>query len=210
MKRCVIVGGAGINNYGFIKSFLSDGDFFIYCDSGLRHMRELPPPDLVVGDFDSFNNPHLPVETIVLPTVKDDTDTVYAVSEALRRGFDDFLLVGVIGGRLDHTLGNVYILPMLFEKGIHAQIVDDFSQMEMVGSSPAYVDGCRFFSLLNITGRAEKINIKNAKYELTDAVIPNSYQYGVSNEVLPGKTAEITVGEGCLLLVRVYKEQGEI
>lgn len=39
-----------------------------------------------MGDFDSHNNPNLDVETIVLPCEKDDTDTVFAVKEALKRG----------------------------------------------------------------------------------------------------------------------------
>ena len=38
-------------------------------------------PSLIVGDFDSHENPHLAVETIVLPCEKDDTDTVFAVKE---------------------------------------------------------------------------------------------------------------------------------
>ena len=98
MKRCVIVGGADINNYEYIKSCLRNGDFIVFCDSGLKHLESLQVnPGLIVGDFDSHDNPHLGVETIVLPCEKDDTDTVFAVKEAIKRGFDDFLLIGVVG-----------------------------------------------------------------------------------------------------------------
>ena len=98
MKRCVIVGGADINNYEYIKSCLRNDDFIVFCDSGLKHLESLQVnPGLIVGDFDSHNNPHLGVETIVLPCEKDDTDTVFAVKEAIKRGFDDFLLIGVVG-----------------------------------------------------------------------------------------------------------------
>ena len=77
MKRCVIAGGAGIKNYNKIKTVLREDDFFILCDSGLKHMEPLGiKPGLIIGDFDSHENPHLPVETIVLPCEKDDTDTV--------------------------------------------------------------------------------------------------------------------------------------
>lgn len=55
-------------------------------------------PGLVVDDFDSHPDPHLPVETITLPCEKDDTDTVYAVKESLRRGYREFLLLGAAGG----------------------------------------------------------------------------------------------------------------
>ena len=230
-KRCVIVGGADINNYEYIKSELNDDDFLIFCDCGLRHMTPLEVrPSLIVGDFDSHENPHLDVETIVLPCEKDDTDTVFAVKEALKRGFDNFLLIGVIGARLDHTLGNVSILLYLDSLGKRARIIDDYSEMEIVSGAPAGTPNCdtqnacsknsrkqnnimsgapayisdkfSFFSLLNISGCAKGITIKNAKYTLNDGEITCEYQYGVSNEVLPGETAEVTVKEGRLLLIK--------
>ena len=87
MGRCVIVGGANINNYDFLREKLSADDDIIFCDSGLKHMENLRvQPSLIVGDFDSHDNPHLDVGTIVLPCEKDDTDTVYAVKEAIKRG----------------------------------------------------------------------------------------------------------------------------
>ena len=63
-------------------------------------------------------------------------------------------------------------------------------------------DSFRFFSLLNITGIAKGITVKNAKYPLKDAEITCVYQYGVSNEVLPGMRAEVTVKGGKLLLIK--------
>lgn len=204
MKRCVIVGGADIGNYAYIREALTADDYVVFCDSGLRHMEQLRArPSLIVGDFDSHENPHLDAETIVLPCEKDDTDTVYAVKEAVRRGFDTFLLVGVVGGRLDHTLGNVSILLYLDAIGKKGVIIDDYSEMEIVSSAPAHIsDAYAFFSLLNITGCARGISIQNAKYPLEDGEITCKYQYGVSNEVLPGKTAIVSLREGKLLLIK--------
>lgn len=207
-KRCVIIGGAAIEDYKAIRRSLTPDDYNIFCDSGLRHMDALGiKPDLIIGDFDSHPRPMTNAETIVLPCVKDDTDTVFAAKEALRRGFDDFLLTGVIGGRLDHTLGNVSILLWLHSQGKTAKIVDDRSEMEIVSSETAYIGGeFKFFSLLNISGTARGITVRNAKYPLEDAEITCEYQYGVSNEVLPGKRAEASVREGKLLLVKVYHD----
>ena len=204
-RRCVIVGGAGIRNYQTIWEYQNPDDFNIFCDSGLRHQEWLGvKPHLIVGDFDSHENPHLDVETIVLPREKDDTDTVFAVKEAVKRGFDDFLLLGVVGGRLDHTLGNVSILLMLHSLGKRALLVDDYSEMEIVSGEPAFVDDSfSFFSLLNISGTAEGITVEGAKYPLRDAEIPCTWQYGISNEVLPGQQARVSVEKGELLLLRV-------
>ena len=205
MRRCVIIGGADIGRYDRIRGYFREGDFYICCDSGLRHREGLGiVPDLVVGDFDSHENPHMDVETIVLPCEKDDTDTAFAVKEALSRGFQDFLLVGVAGGRLDHTLGNVSLLLMLDAQGKTAMALDDFSELEIISGSPARInDQYAYFSLLNISGTARGITIKNAKYPLNGAEITCESQYGVSNEVLPGKTAEVTVEQGRLLLIKV-------
>lgn len=205
MRRCVVIGGADITRYDRIRPYLREDDFYICCDSGLKHREGLGiVPDLIVGDFDSHADPHLAVETITLPCEKDDTDTVFAVKEALGRGFEEFLLVGVIGGRLDHTLGNVSLLLMLSAQGKTAVAVDDFSEMEMVDRRPAQIsDAYAFFSLLNISGTARGITIQNAKYPLDGAEITCEYQYGISNEVLPGKTAQVWVREGRLLLVKV-------
>ena len=205
MKRCVIVGGADINNYEYIRSCLQEDNFIVFCDSGLKHLQKLQlKPSLIVGDFDSHDNPHLDVETIVLPCEKDDTDTVFAVKEALKRGFGEFLLIGVVGARLDHTLGNVSILLYLGSLGKKGTIIDDYSELEIISSEPAYVDeSFAYFSLLNITGIAKGVTLENAKYPLNNAEITSAYQYGISNEVLPGRTTRIFVSDGNLLLIKV-------
>ena len=207
MRRCVIVGGADIRAYDFVRSYLRADDFVIYCDSGLKHREGLgAAPDLIVGDFDSHENPHLPVETIVLPRAKDDTDSVFAVKEALRRGFEEFQLLGAMGARLDHTLANVGILLMLDAANKRAMAVDDYSEMRIVSREPAHVrDDCPYFSLLNVSGLARGVTIRGAKFPLEDGEITCEYQYATSNEVLPGQTAEITVKEGRLLLIEVRR-----
>lgn len=205
MKRCVIVGGADIGNYERIGKELRADDYLIYCDSGLSHLHKLKKdPDLIVGDFDSHINPNLEVETIVLPCEKDDTDTVFAVKEGLRRGFGDFLLIGVAGKRLDHTLANISILLYLDSLGKKGVALDDYGELQIVSQNAEYVSDCyAYFSLLNISGIARGVTIENAKYPLDNAEITCEYQYGVSNEVLPGKTAKITVAEGKLLLIKI-------
>lgn len=208
MRRCVIIGGASIGDYGTVSAKLRQDDYMIYCDCGLRHMDGLgAEPDLIVGDFDSYSNPEFDTETIVLPCEKDDTDTVFAVKEALRRGFEDFLLIGVVGERLDHTLGNVSILLMLDSEGKVGTIIDNYSEMEIVSDRcemPCIIDDSYvYFSLINISGTARGVTIRGAKYPLENAEITCEYQYGVSNEVIPGCTAEVSVGEGRLLLVKV-------
>lgn len=214
-RRCVIVGGADIGDYGRIRAYLNDSDYIIYCDSGLRHMDGLGIfPSLIIGDWDSYDDPHIDVETITLPVAKDDTDTVYAMREGIKRGFRDFLLVGGVGARLDHTLVNVYILTALENSGCHGMIADDYSEIELISSrtdkegerhpGKALVeDRYPFFSLVAIEGEAHGVTIINAKFGLDGATIGPGYQYATSNEVMPGRTAEISVEDGRLLLIKI-------
>lgn len=209
MGRCVIVGGAEIKTYERVRTYFRPDDFFIFCDCGLRHEAALGvTPDLIVGDFDSHARPETDTETIVLPVRKDDTDTVFAVKEALRRGFAEFLLVGVSGGRMDHTLVNVYLLVMLREAGKQAVLLDDYSEMRMVGAEPVEIpDRFPYYSLVNITGIARGITETGCKFPLRDGEITCGYQYGTSNEVLPGETAVVSVREGQLLLIQDFPEE---
>lgn len=206
MQRCVIIGNADIKEYDRIKKILTGDDFFVFCDGGLKYMDILGvKPDLIVGDFDSGKDPHMDVETITLPCEKDDTDTFYAVKEAIKRGFEEYLLIGVVGNRFDHTMGNISILLYLDSKGKKGSIIDDYSEMEIVSDKPVYVEeGYSYFSLLNMTGCARGIKIEGAKYPLDDGEITCEYQYGISNEVLPGGKACVSVREGKLLLVKVF------
>ena len=208
MKRAVIVGGAPIGRIESIRSYLRADDFFIYCDGGLRHVAALGrEADLIVGDFDSHENPHAAAETIVLPHEKDDTDSYYAAKEALRRGYRDFLLLGASGARLDHTLGNLALLLMLHEAGARALLVDDYAEMEIVAQEGARVsDRYPYFSLFNLDGSARDVTVTGAKYPLCGAALPCDSSLGVSNEPLPGQTAEIRALEGRLLLIRVREE----
>lgn len=235
--RCVVVSAAEIKNYEKISSYLKPDDYFVVCDGGLNHCKPLGiKPDLIVGDFDSFDKAELPLPTatppssgdrplgaswnqgdgspgfsgdrppeiIQLPWEKDDTDTFYAVKEALKRGFTQFLLLGVIGQRFDHSLVNISVLLYLREQGAQATIVDDYSEMQLVGAEPVRVSkDCANFSLMCVAGDVSGVTVTGAKWSLDNAQIKTSYQYGISNQVEAPEGAVVCVREGVLLLVIV-------
>ena len=204
-RRCVIIGGAGIRDYEFVRGLLREDDYVIYCDSGLKHMEALGArPSLIVGDFDSHDDPRMDVETITLPVAKDDTDTVFAARTGIERGYREFLLLGAIGERFDHSLVNAYILTRLADSGCRGVIADDYSEMELIceGETALVPDSYPFFSLIALEGPAEGVSISGAKFCLKDARIGPEYQYATSNEALSGGVAKISVKEGRLLLIK--------
>lgn len=241
MKRCVIVSAAEIKNYERVRTYLKTEDFYIFCDGGLNHVENLQiQPDLIIGDFDSHNRPEADkvngktVEVIQLPHEKDWTDTYYATMEGLKRGFTEFLLLGVIGQRFDHSLSNISAILHLQEAGARSVIVDDYSEMELVvgtenktlqvskapdpvgseeifaktkpysGNTVYVPDSFAYFSVMCVDGDVSGLTIRNAQYPLDAADVKCSFQYTSSNEVLPGQTAEITVNRGRLLVIKVF------
>lgn len=211
MSRCVIVSAGELRDYARARDFLHEDDFFVFCDGGLAHADGLGiKPDLVVGDFDSCDAGVLAkwqdsCEIVQLPREKDDTDTLFAVKLALEKDFDVFLLLGAMGGRFDHALGNVSILLYLQGLGKKALLVDDYSVMQIAGSEPLLIeDSCSYFSVLTVAGEVSGVNIKNAKYPLENASLSSDFQLGISNEVLPGKVAQVSVEHGRMLVVTVF------
>ncbi|MCR4696073.1 MAG: hypothetical protein K5654_02035 [Lachnospiraceae bacterium] len=60
------------------------------------------------------------------------------------------------------------------------------------------------FSLLTLSEVSKGVTITGAKYNLDEAEITNSYQYGISNELIEGQDAKVFCKEGKLLLIRVF------
>ena len=203
MKKCVVIGGGELTAPEKIKQKISDCDFIICCDSGYMHSKALGiTPHLLVGDFDSMQKPDTNIETIVLPCDKDDTDSFFAVKTALLRGFDSFLLLGMTGGRLDHTLAAVSILEYLQKHDAQGEIVSGDMRMRITENSIDIDPSCKYFSVF-AQCRAEGVTITGAKYNLDNAVIDSFYQYGVSNE--PKGIPQVSVKSGKILILEIFE-----
>ena len=207
-RRAVVIAGGEIISYERVRSFLKPEDYYIFCDSGLFHKEGLNvEPDLIIGDFDSHEKVDTGSEIITLPEMKDDTDSLSGVKLALKRGFKDFLLLGMTGRRMDHTLCNLYLLSYIKSHHGKALIVDDWSEMEVVEKEEVFIsDSYAYFSLIAWKGKCEGVNIENALYPLSSAVIEPEYQYGISNEPLKGGS-RVWVEKGSLLLIKDWRKE---
>ena len=207
-RRAVVIAGGEIISYERVRSFLKPEDYYIFCDSGLFHKEGLNvEPDLIIGDFDSHEKVDTGSEIITLPEMKDDTDSLSGVKLALKRGFKDFLLLGMTGRRMDHTLCNLYLLSYIKSHHGRALIVDDWSEMEVVENEEVFISvSYAYFSLIAWKGKCEGVNIDNALYPLSSAVIEPEYQYGISNEPLKGGS-RVWVEKGSLLLIKDWRKE---
>ncbi len=211
MRRCVIFGGGEITDLRYTKAILNQEDYIICADKGYSYcvMMNLIP-NLVLGDFDSYEGQINPLcETLHYPIEKDDTDTMLAVKEAIRRGYHEIILVGMLGGRLDHTLANLQTIVYAVQHGASAWILEKDCRITAIRGGQRitipYERGFHF-SVFCHSDSAQGVCINRAKYELQNAAITNGFPVGVSNAFLPGEDAQISVEQGILVIVA---NQGE-
>lgn len=203
MTRCVIVGAAPFTDAAYLKTFLRSDDHIIAADGGSRLLDAMGVlPHRVIGDFDSSSRPADTTHCTVLPTRKDDTDVLAAVRAALKEGYRDFLLLGCLGGRFDHTIANLFVLRFLAEHEASGLLVDEQTEVTLLTAGeytlPSKAE-C-VFSLLPYGGSVHGVCVKGAAYEVTNATFDTVFPIGVSNAFV-GKTVRITLKDGCLLLI---------
>ncbi len=206
MNRCVILSAAPVSDVTALRDLLRPDDVFIAADGGWRLADSLGVTlTAIVADFDSSAMPRLPdeVEIVRLPVRKDCTDTAAAVDYAREKGFTDFLLLGCIGGRLDHQYAATQLLVQLAETGCHAVLADGDNRLCAVTSSPYTADPMTGWSLslFAFGGTVHGLSIRGASYELTDYDLQPADPLCVSNAA-EGTPCEITFADGTLLVFR--------
>lgn len=111
--------------------FYAGANCIVCADSGCDTALALGiTPHLVVGDMDStaLDIHELEARGIAVqscPAQKDETDGELAVDAVIHAGCNSAVLLGALGGRLDHALGNLLLLIRLAQRGVAAKIVHD-------------------------------------------------------------------------------------
>ncbi len=228
---CLIVGGGEIDMEwarGFAASIPSA--MTIACDSGIMFFYENGKqcPDLFVSDDDSADPEMIEYyadkeQTLkhALPVQKDMTDSEEALKIALQAGCDPIYMIGMTGGRLDHTLGNIQMLHKAADAGVHAYLIDAHSRALLVSAAEdaAYEGGAgigqgagrvirlhkdkaygQYFSLFALGGPVSALTITGAAYPLKNATLTGADSIGVSNQFAEDEVV-ISFEKGYLLIV---------
>ena len=204
--RCVVLAGGPIRAEEL--RLLRPGDTVWAADAGLKAARRAGlVPELCLGDWDSCEQPRDAKELIALPAEKDDTDTHHAARLIAERGFAEALLLGCLGGRLDHTLANLSTLLYLTGQGVRCWLVGADAAVTALHSGSLRLPRrpeC-YFSVFAAAGEARGVTLRGMKYPLDRALVTEQFPIGVSNEILQ-ETGEVTVENGTLLLVYSKRE----
>ncbi len=199
-NRCVIIAGAP----GFADFSPVAGDYIIAADSGYRHALSAGiKPDLLIGDFDSLDfSPDENIKTIRSPSMKDDTDTFLAVRHGLSLGYKNFLLLGVLGGRLDHQTANIATCAFIAQQGGTCEIRDKANMVYAVKNGKISLEKKKNWSVsvFSYTEKSTGVTLTGLKYPLNHATLTNTFPVGVSNE-FKDNTATVEVKDGVLLII---------
>lgn len=187
MKRCFIFAAGTF--YGLRRKPEEPEDLVIAADAGYCTCRELGiVPDLLLGDFDSMEQPEDFANIHRSPVEKDDTDTMLAVKTGLEQGCGEFYLYGGTGGRrLDHTLANLQTLLYLRRRGARGYLYDNDFVWTVIENETIRVDKTVEWGLLSVFclgDRARGVTETGVQYPLQGAELTAEFPLGVSNHIL--------------------------
>lgn len=185
-----------------IPASMRTADLIIAADSGQITAQKCGvTPHIIAGDFDSSPMPEeTPAQIIRVPSEKDDTDTMLACDIAIRHGARNITILGGTGGRIDHSLSNLFLLEKLKQDGVSAILCDGDNRARVLSDETVYLslEGFHYFSLIALDRATASVS--GCKYPLSEAPLHRAHPYAVSNEIV-GQGAEITVSGGPVLLI---------
>ena len=209
-KTCCIFCPVWDINESKLRQAVKQPALFIAADSGIASMEALGfIPDVIIGDLDSaplalLSEPkYKDIPRIIHPTEKDDTDLMLAVKYALDNGCRDIIIIGGIGGRLDHTLANLMILEYIHKRNAAGTITDGKTKVRYLsGDSLEVRRGYKYISLIPLREHVNGITLTGFDYPLDNACLSMSEPYTVSNRLADGQECGIiSVSGGAVLVV---------
>jgi thiamine pyrophosphokinase len=198
--RIAIICNAPIENTTKVKERILTFPFLIAVDGGINHCHKLDiRPDLIVGDFDSADPTLLKSFSGIpekrYPKDKDKTDLEITLELVDHAQVEEIAIFGALGGRTDHTLGNLTLLSRypgkVFLETDHERmfVVDRHAE---IATWPG-----QWISLIPLNGPVRGIDTDQLKWELKNGTLDKQF-IGISNEAL-GNRVKISVQEGDLL-----------
>ena len=206
-RICYVVGAMSLSMS--LRPYPAPGDYVIAADRGYDSLMAFGvQPDLVVGDFDSLGHTPSHPNVIQLPAEKDDTDMIFALRKGLELGYRRFVLLGGVGGRVEHTYANLQLLDWLTTQGAQGFLAGEKTAATALRNGelvfPQSMSG--YLSVFCNSGSAEGVTLENLKFPLSDHTLSGTFPLGVSNE-FTGQSARVAVKSGSLILI--WEDQGD-
>ncbi|MCR5415641.1 MAG: thiamine diphosphokinase [Pseudobutyrivibrio sp.] len=178
-----------------VNTYEKDERTIIACDRGYFNTNMAGIiPDVVIGDFDSAGEvlyEHLMRENknvIKLNPIKDDTDIEAALRYSFENTEGDIVILGALGGRIDHTLGNIALLGLGLEHGRDVYLQNAVNRVQMIPPNGELVlkkaeQYGKYVSVFPYMSEVTGLTMAGFKYPLEQATIKGFNTLTVSNEI---------------------------
>jgi thiamine pyrophosphokinase len=210
-----IVSGGRLGDQSFFQEKIArmENCLIICCDGGARHVQYSGiKPDVIIGDMDSIDPSLLAsystsgIKIIKHPANKDFTDTELALDYAVSLKAEAIFIWGALGGRIDHTLANVFLLDKGREKGIRAYLIDEYGEAFVLDKETSFINEIgRTVSLIALSPEVTGVTLTGFLYPLKDGTLAMGESRGISN-IITDVHAGISVRQGKLLVIRYWQK----
>ncbi len=209
MKKCIILANGRPPRKNVIE-YLQKRSFniLICADGGANSARRLNLiPNFIIGDLDSTDESTLKYfkdkSSIIKITRQNDTDVEKCLKFAIRNNFDEAILAGVSGDRLDHTFCNLGILLKFYGK-IKLSIVAENSYLTAYsGSIELNTIRSETISIYGFSTKT-KITSEGLKYTLRNTSLPFGQKESTSN-VAKSNKVKLKIKGGKIFVIRDFK-----
>ena len=206
--RILIFANGELPDLEAARQLLTPEDLVICADGGSRHALALGlTPDALLGDLDSITEDELArlaggkTAVVRYQRDKDETDLELALNYALEQDPARIVIVGALGGRLDHALGNIALLadPRLIRRQCS---LDDGVESVVLCRARTEINGAPGdpVSLVPWGGPAEGVRTDGLRWALRGETLLPERSRGISNELL-GTSARVFVEYGSVLVI---------
>ncbi len=204
-KRALVIANGDPPKKQLLQALARGVNIIICADGGANAaLKAGIVPDAIVGDIDSIHAEAL-VRFHRVSTYEehDDetTDLEKAITWAIKSKYDHITVVGATGRRIDHSIGNLAVLPKFYPDAI-VRFVDDNGEVQYVGREIEFeaVKGA-VISLIPLN-RCEGIVTSGLKFALQGETLELGVREGTSNVVVSSPVT-IRVKKGHLLLFKL-------
>jgi thiamine pyrophosphokinase len=206
--RAIIFANGVLSHPHQIQSLVEADDYIIAADGGTHHALQIGiVPNVIIGDLDSLapadkaQIENAGGEIIPFSPRKDETDLELALRHAVEKGATDIVLIAALGGRVDQTVANLFLLSLPELAGRNVSIVEGNQTIFLIRDTSSITGSPGdTVSILPIGGDAVGVSNQGFEWPLRDETLPSGSSRGVSN-VLRRHQAQISVREGMLLCV---------
>ena len=163
-----------------------------------------------MGDFDSapkkLQREFARVPRLEFPVEKDATDGELAISQALREGADELILVGGFGGQFDHALAHAGFLLALGKRDIKAMMTSGTEEAQALNGAMSLND-LASGSRLSVVPLSDLValTITGVRWPLSNRNVPLGSALTLSNVALGPVELSLRAGQALVVTYPVQE-----